>query len=130
MIVLVSISLIVAGIYNLKNYFQDRAAEKTQVTALIVKDLDDPDDQLLKFEFNGKTYYGDPADKILHNYGKLGDKVKIYVQTNRPQRVFMLSTARGEATVGTLLLGWGILLALIVWAERRILQILGRAKIE
>jgi uncharacterized protein YpmB len=127
-ILLVAIALIFAGFYNLKNYFHDHSAEKKHVSALIVKDPKDPDDQALKYEYAGKVYYGDPVDKILHNYGKLNKELQIYILKDRPQRIFIKSSAQGEATVGSLLLGWGILLAMIVWAERKILAILKRSK--
>lgn len=124
-ILIVSLFLVLGGLYNLANYYKDRKVEKTPVTALIVKSPKNNDSQLLKYTFDNEVYYSNPVDKLLHSYGKLGDDVKIYVQSNRPKHVFLRNPPRGEAILGSILLGWGILLALIIWAERKILKLLG-----
>ncbi|MDR0300568.1 MAG: DUF3592 domain-containing protein [Streptococcaceae bacterium] len=127
-IILVAIGLMITGVYHLSNYFLDHKLEKTQVTALIIQDPKDTNDQLLKYSFEEKTYKEAPRDRFLPHYGNLDEKITVYVETSNPQHVFIQETATGEGTIGSLFLGWGLFLILIAWLERRVLKLLKRAE--
>ena len=120
----VAFGLFVAGIYNLAHYYGDRSAEKTAVTAQVITRPHDKDDVILRYTFDGKIFENEPVDKFLHDYGKVGDELTVYVENHSPNRVFLKRPPVGEAYFAFILFGWGLVLALIVYAERRILQIL------
>lgn len=123
-IALVALGLIVAGIVNLTNYFRDNRTEKKSVIAQIVPSPHDSDDVIFQYTFEGKTYEREPVDKFLHDYGKIGTEKRIYVNTKNPKRIFLKNPPHGEIYRATMLWGWGILLGLIVYSERRILKLL------
>jgi TRAP-type C4-dicarboxylate transport system permease small subunit len=120
----VSLGLFASGAITGWNYLQDHRAPKETVTATIVRQPAKSDSYSLSYTFEGKTFTEKPIGKLVSDYGKLGDKVKVYVNTNTPSRVFLTETPTGELFHTALLLGWALVLFTILWSEGRLLKIL------
>ncbi|HEY0221280.1 hypothetical protein [Lactovum miscens] len=127
-LILVAVAMIIVGFFQLNSYYRDEKTQKTAITATIVKNSQDNDEQLLHYKFLGEAYTVAPRDKFIHSYGKVGNEIEIFVQNSNPSKAFFQKHAKGEETLGAIFLGWGLLLILIAWLERRLLGILKRAE--
>lgn len=117
---LVAIGFFVMASITLLGYSTDKHAKKTAVQAKIVADPADKDKDslLLKYEYQGTTYYRYPKDGgFMEEVGKSGKNLTVYVNNSNPKRVMLDNPPKYEFIRATFLYGWAILLGLILLAE-------------
>ncbi|MEY8538666.1 hypothetical protein AALM99_09450 [Lactococcus muris] len=96
---------------------------KTEVSGIIVRG--DEGFKEVNYTFEGIEHQVRPLDTYFRKLGTIDDKIKVYVDNNRPGRAFLTYHGDGLMRTAGILAGWGLLLLIILLGER---QLMGRMR--
>ena len=117
----VAAALLAAAISLTGAHMANKNLEKTKITGTIVPGESVRSIHAVRYEWHGETLVKRPIDVYFHKLGDTGDKITVYVANAHPERLF--TTERGDALITTagFMGGWGLLLLVILIAERQLL---------
>ncbi|MBD5824303.1 MULTISPECIES: hypothetical protein [Lactococcus] len=120
LLLVVGLALISGSLFFTGVHMANKNVTKTETQGVIVRG-----DEALKevnYTFEGVSHQVRPLDTYFRNLGTVDTKIKIYVDNEHPERIFL--TYRGDGLMRTagILAGWGLLLLVILLGERQLMS--------
>ena len=106
--------LLFAGGMSFQRYLTEHKAPKTAVTAQVIK-VDNR--KKVAYDYHGVHYKSVPVANVIQNFGKVGDKITVYVNQHDPKKIYMKPTATVLLIFASVMIGWSVLIILVLGFE-------------
>jgi hypothetical protein len=106
--------LLFTGGMNFQRYLTEHKELKTPVSGLVVKVKGE---KKIAYSYQGEPYQEVPVANVLKNFGKVGSKVTVYVNNHRPEKIYMKKGATSLLILASVMTGWAIFIALVLFFE-------------
>lgn len=106
--------LLFVGGMNFQRYLTEHKDTKTAVSGRVIKT---DGKKMVQYSYQGTRYQEVPVANVLKNFGKVGENVTVYVNHHHPEKIYMRKGATSLLILASVLTGWAIFLALILFFE-------------
>lgn len=108
----VALLLLFLGGMNFQRYMTEHKEPKTLVVGQVMQHA--KTGKVVRYTYADKTYESSPVANYLKNFGQVGQEVKVYVNDNHPQKIYMKQGATSLLIYASILTGWAILIGLFL----------------
>ncbi|MDR1605774.1 MAG: hypothetical protein LBS41_01540 [Streptococcaceae bacterium] len=112
---LFAIILLFIGGMSFQRYLTEHRDTKTAVVGRVIRT--DDGEKMVAYTYQGKAYQEVPIANFLKTFGKVGDRVTVYVNNHQPKHIYIKTGATSLLILASILTGWALLICLILGFE-------------